>query len=67
MQTIRRFPALPPVQIRVHHFADDGAGPDDGHLHHDVVKRRGFMRGRQDICARLSTWNMPMVSAFCRA
>ena len=25
------------------------------------------MRGRQDICARLSTWNMPMVSAFCSA
>ena len=23
----------------MHHFADDRAGPDDGHLHHDVVKR----------------------------
>ena len=38
VQTIRRFPALPPVQIRMHHLADDRAGPDDGHLHHDVVK-----------------------------
>ena len=22
----------------MHHFPDDGAGPDDRHLHHDVVK-----------------------------
>ena len=38
MQTIGRFPALAPVQIGMHHLAHDGAGPDDGHLHHDVVK-----------------------------
>ena len=38
MQAIERFPALPAIQIRVHHFADDRARADDRHLHHDVVK-----------------------------
>ena len=68
MQAVRLFPALPALQIRMHHLADDGAGADDRDLHHDVVETlSGCMRGRQDICARLSTWNMPMVSAFCSA
>jgi hypothetical protein len=51
MQTIRRLPALPPVQVRVHHLAHYGTGPNDGHLHHDVVKtarhharQRGHLR-----------------------
>ena len=38
VHAVRRFAALPPLEIGVHHFADDGAGPDDGHLHHDVVE-----------------------------
>ena len=29
---------LPPLQIRVHHFADDRPRPDDRHLHHNVVE-----------------------------
>ncbi len=38
METIGRLLALTAFQIRVHHFADDGAGANDGHLHYDVVK-----------------------------
>ncbi len=38
MQAIGRFPALPPVQVRMHHLAHDRPRPDDGDLHHDVVK-----------------------------
>ena len=38
VQAIGRFPALAPVQIRMHHFAHDRPRPDDRHLHHDVVK-----------------------------
>ena len=34
--------ALAPPQVRMHHFADDRPGPDDRHLHHDVVKRGGL-------------------------
>ena len=41
MQALRLFAALPAAQKRVQHFADDGAGPDDGHLHHDVVETLG--------------------------
>ena len=32
------FAALAAIQVRVDHFADDGAGPDERHLHHDVVE-----------------------------
>ena len=61
------FAALPALQKGIHHLADDRAGADDRDLHHDVVEALGRRRGRQDICARLSIWNMPTVSAFCRA
>ena len=68
VQAIRLFPPLPPVQIRMHHLAHDRAGPDDRHLHHDVVKPlAASCAASEDICARLSTWNMPTVSAFCSA
>ncbi len=54
MQAIGRFPALPAVQIRMHHFAHDGAGPDDRHLHHDVVKAaRHHARQRRHLRAAL--------------
>ena len=36
---VHRFPALAALQVRVHHLADDRAGTDDRHLHHDVVER----------------------------
>jgi hypothetical protein len=49
------------------HLADNGTGPDNGHLHHNVVEMFGRIRGSVAICARLSTWNMPTVSAFCSA
>ncbi len=46
----------PPVEIRVHHLSDDGSGPDDGHLHHEVVepfrpetRQRGHLRARLDL------------------
>ena len=32
------FPPLPPPQIWIEHLAHDGAGANDGHLHHDVVE-----------------------------
>ena len=35
------FAALAAAQKRIQHLADNGAGPDDGHLHHDVVKVLG--------------------------
>ena len=38
MQTRRLFPAKPAIQIGMHHVADDRAGSNDGHLHHDVVE-----------------------------
>ena len=38
MEAIGRFASLAALQIRMHHFAHDGARPDDGDLHHDVVK-----------------------------
>ena len=51
METIGGFPALTAIQVGVHHFADDRAGTDDRHLHHDVVKsarhharQRGHLR-----------------------
>src|SRR5882724_5776815 len=38
MQAIRRLSSLAAAQIRVHHFADDGAGTNQRHLHHHVVE-----------------------------
>ena len=38
MQALGLLPALAAPQKRMQHFSDDGAGPDDGHLHHDVVE-----------------------------
>ena len=34
----RRFASLLRRQIRMHHLANDGAGADDRHLHHDVIE-----------------------------
>jgi len=34
-----RFFPLPPENVGMHHAAHDGAGPDDSHLHDDIVKR----------------------------
>ncbi len=41
-----------------------GPGPDDGDLHHQVVERRGLSLGSMLICARLSIWKVPSVSAL---
>ena len=38
MQTIGRLASLAALQIRMHHFADDRPRPNDGDLHHNVVK-----------------------------
>ena len=40
MRILHRYLALPPVEEGLDHSAHDGAGPDDGHLNHDVVERR---------------------------
>ena len=58
------FFALTAAHIRVHHFADDGTGANDGHLHHQIVEARRSVEGKEAICARLSTWNIPTVSAL---
>ena len=63
MQAIRRFPALPPVQIRMHHLAHDGPGPDDRHLHHDVVKPRAASCAAARTSARGSP---PGTCRWCR-
>ena len=39
------------------------AGPDDRHLDDQVLERSGRALGSACIWARLSTWNMPTVSA----
>jgi hypothetical protein len=31
-------PSLPPLHIRVHHLADDGAGADDRNLNNKIVE-----------------------------
>ena len=38
MEAIGRLASLAALQIRMHHFAHDRPRPDDGDLHHDVVK-----------------------------
>ena len=40
----------------MHHVPLDWSRSDDRHFNHQIVKLRGFMRGRNDIWARLSTW-----------
>jgi hypothetical protein len=47
----------------MHHVALDRAGADDRHLDHQVVEAARRIRGRKFICARLSTWNTPRLSA----
>ena len=41
-----------------------GPGADDGDLDHQVVEIPRLRRGSMDICARLSIWNTPSVSAL---
>jgi hypothetical protein len=36
------FPAGAPVEIRMHHLPDDGAGTNDGDLDDDIVETHGF-------------------------
>jgi hypothetical protein len=55
--------AAAPPQVRVDHAAGDRAGPHDADLDHQIVEVRGRSRGSIDICARLSIWNTPTVSA----
>ena len=59
-----RLLALAPAQIGMDHVALDRPRPDDRDLDDDVVECRGFSRGSIDICARLSIWKMPIVSAL---
>ena len=47
----------------VHHAADDRSRADDRHLDDEVVEVVGALRGSEAICARLSTWKTPTVSA----
>jgi hypothetical protein len=41
-----------------------GPGPHDRDLDDDVVEGARRMRGSIDICARLSIWKVPSVSAL---
>ena len=61
---VDRLLALAPAQIGMHHVALDRAGPDDRDLDDEIVEGRGFSRGSIAICARLSIWNTPSVSAL---
>ena len=45
------------------HIALDRARPYDRHFDDEIVKGLGLSRGSMDICARLSIWNTPIVSA----
>ena len=46
--------ALAAAHVRVHHLAHDGAGPNDGHLHHEIVEARGrIVRNRGHLRAAL--------------
>ena len=42
--------------------ADDGPGPHDRHLHHQILQLFGRVRGSIWIWARLSIWKTPIVS-----
>jgi hypothetical protein len=44
------------------HVALDGTWPHDRHLDDEIIKLR-VKRGSIDICARLSSWTLPSVSA----
>ena len=59
--------SCPAAQVGMHHLALDRAGPDERDLHDEIVEARGFRRGSVFICARLSTWKTPMVSAAQRS
>ena len=41
MQALGLLAALAPAQIGIQHLTDNRSGPDDGDLHHDVVKALG--------------------------
>ncbi len=59
-----RLLAVAPPQVRVHRAALDRAGADERDLDHEVVEgARAAAAAACAICARLSTWNTPMVSA----
>jgi hypothetical protein len=63
LRVLHRLQPLAAAQVGVHHAALDGAGPHDGDLDHQVVEAAGRRRGSMLICARLSIWNTPTVSA----
>ena len=49
----------------MHHVALDWARPDDRDFNHKIIETsRGSRRGSIDICARLSIWKTPIVSAL---
>ena len=53
MRVLHRLAPRPAIQVRMHHLPDDGAGPDDGHLHDDVVEAGGLQtRQRRHLRAR---------------
>ena len=55
--------ALPVLDVRMHGLALDRPGPDERHLHRQVVEVLRPRRSRLCICARLSIWKTPTVSA----
>jgi hypothetical protein len=53
----------PVLQVRMDHAALDRPGPHDRDLDDEVVVAARQRRGSMLICARLSIWNTPTVSA----
>ena len=41
VRVAHRLAPAPAADVGMHHVAHDGAGPDDGHLHHEVVEALG--------------------------
>jgi hypothetical protein len=59
-----RLLAFAPAQIGMDHVALDRAGAHDRDLDHQVVEGPGLDPGQHAICARLSIWKTPSVSAL---
>ena len=65
MRVRDRRAARPALEIGVHHLSRDGAGPDDGHLDHQVVEALGLhARKRRHLRAALDLEDAHRVGAL---